>query len=55
MFATIDSEDKILNAHPPIRALKKNKQDERANVIPSDLECPYFEGARDPFKGALTV
>ena len=43
-----------LNAHPPIRALKI-PQDEREDVILSDLEYPCFEVARDPFKGALTA
>ena len=53
MSVTIDSEEKKFNAHPPIRALKI-PQDEREDVIPSDLEYPYCEVARDPFKGALT-
>ena len=50
----LSSEEKNLNARPSIRA-SENPQDEREDVIPSDLECPYFEIARDPFKGALTV
>ena len=44
---------KNFNAHPPIRALQI-PQDEREDVIPSDLEYPYCEVAKDPFKGALT-
>ncbi len=54
MHVTIDSEEKKLNAHPPIRALKI-PQDEREDVIPSDLEYPYCEVARVPLKGALTA